>query len=321
MNNSIKDNEDNEINESTNKKEENIMNENTENQNNEEIKENALQEGQEPAEILETKESVFQYRELSNTPDPYIVNLLAACQNRLFRDTQNKTYVIFPADNGVRIYGIETADFESYLTSDYFMYKGEAIKRQYLRQLTKLLDSLAKEYGKTVDLELRCNWDAGSIMYDLHDKDHHVVRINEQGWAIEYCKKPLFKTYPHQLPQVPPIDGRALDEFLALFNVSQEDRLLFKVFVVSLFIPGLPHPILKIEGEKGSAKSTATRLLKLLVDPSKVELLSFPRENREMVQQLDHHYYLAYDNLSSIPRWASDALCRAVSGDGYSCRK
>lgn len=266
-------------------------------------------------------EQSFPFRELSKTPDPYIIELLISCRNHLFKDTQNKTYVVFPSERTVKIYEIESEKFKSYITYDYFMQTGEAIKRTYLRQVVSLLDSLAKEHGKVANLELRCNWDADSIMYDLHDKDHHVVRINDRGWAIEYCQKPLFKSYPHQLAQLMPADGGSLDEFIDMFNVSPEDKQLFKVFVVSHFIPGFPHPILKIEGEKGSAKSTAARLLKALVDPSKVGLLSFPRENREIVQQLDHHYFLGYDNLSSVPRWASDALCRASSGDGYSCRK
>ena len=280
----------------------------------EELPREAVVESSDPYQIF------FQHQ-LSQSPDSYLYDLLYKCGNKLFRDSQKKTYAVLPDKNSVKIFEIESAAFMSYVTFDYFNQMGTAIKKQYLKQIIGLVDSLARQKGEIINLEIRCNWDEGSIVYDLHDEDHHVVRINSNGWKVELCQKPLFKSYPHQLPQRSPVEGGTLDDFLNLLNVAPEDRLVFKVFIVSLFIPGFPHPILKIEGEKGAAKSTATRLLKSLVDPSVIGLLSFPRESREIVQQLDHHYFIGYDNLSGVPRWASDALCRAVSGDGYSCRK
>jgi hypothetical protein len=42
---------------------------------------------------------------------------------------------------------------------------------------------------------------------------------------------------------------------------------------------------------------------------------------RELVQQLDHNYLAFYDNISYFPAWASDALCRAATGGGFSKRE
>jgi hypothetical protein len=61
--------------------------------------------------------------------------------------------------------------------------------------------------------------------------------------------------------------------------------------------------------------------MRLLVDPSKIETLSLPHDRTELVQQLSHHYAPAYDNISEMPPWISDALCRAVTGEGHSKRE
>ena len=45
-----------------------------------------------------------------------------------------------------------------------------------------------------------------------------------------------------------------------------------------------------LHGEQGSAKSTLQELIKMLVDPSSVRTLTFPRDINELIQLLSHHY-------------------------------
>lgn len=41
----------------------------------------------------------------------------------------------------------------------------------------------------------------------------------------------------------------------------------------------------------------------------------------EAVQQLQHNWVCYYDNVSSLPDWFSDILCRAATGEGFSKRQ
>jgi len=41
----------------------------------------------------------------------------------------------------------------------------------------------------------------------------------------------------------------------------------------------------------------------------------------EFVQHMDHHAFVCLDNVSSLPEWASDWLCRATTGGGYQKRR
>ena len=88
-----------------------------------------------------------------------------------------------------------------------------------------------------------------------------------------------------------------------------------------MFIPGIPKPILMLHGEQGSAKSTFQELIKMLVDPSSLKTLSFPRSQDELIQKLSHNYISFFDNISNIKDWISDLLCRAVTGSSFSKRE
>src|SRR6188474_2283619 len=98
------------------------------------------------------------------------------------------------------------------------------------------------------------------------------LKISKQGWEVlSHTPSPLFVRF-NQTPQGEPdrsFDPNIFDKFLELTNLKQDqDRILLKVYIVSLFIPDIPHAMLILHGEKGSAKSTLLALIKLLVDPS-----------------------------------------------------
>ena len=79
-----------------------------------------------------------------------------------------------------------------------------------------------------------------------------------------------------------------------------------KCYIISLFIPDIPKPVLVLHGEQGRAKSTFQELIKMLVDPSTTQTFTFPRDSNEFIQQLSHNYIVYYDNVSVIPDWLSD---------------
>jgi hypothetical protein len=89
---------------------------------------------------------------------------------------------------------------------------------------------------------------------------------------------------------------------------------------VSLFVPGIAHPIPVLHGEQGSGKTFALKTIRQLVDPSDVSTLATPWKSDEFVQQLDHHWLAFYDNLNSLTDWQQDLICRAVTGEGHTKR-
>ena len=134
----------------------------------------------------------------------------------------------------------------------------------------------------------------------------------------------IFRRYDHQLPQVSPetnYSSDIFDRFMNLLNVKKEDRLLLKCYIIATFIPNLLKAVLMVHGEQGTAKSMLEELLIMLIDPTLTRTLTIPRTTEELIRELSHHALAYYDNLSIIPGWVSDLLCRAVTGSGFSKRK
>jgi hypothetical protein len=80
-------------------------------------------------------------------------------------------------------------------------------------------------------------------------------------------------------------------------------------------------PLLILSGEQGAAKSTTARLLRSLIDPNAAPLRSEPRDGRDLVIAASNRWLLALDNLSYLPDWLSDCLCRLVTGGGFATRE
>ena len=187
-----------------------------------------------------------------------------------------------------------------------------------------------------VDSDADANEDSNIIYYDLCNRDGEIIKVTNNGWEIikHGCQAEtnsdatiVFKHYRNQLPQVMPNRGyeaNVFAQFLSLTNLPADDvenRILAEVYIISLFFPpDISKPILIPHGQQGSAKSTFQEFIKDLVDPSGALTLAFPKSVAEIVQQLSHNYVAYYDNVSSLPQWISDVLCRAVTGSGFSKR-
>jgi hypothetical protein len=76
-----------------------------------------------------------------------------------------------------------------------------------------------------------------------------------------------------------------------------------------------------IHGSKGTAKTAFEDLVKLLQDPSSLSNLTLPRTTEQLAQQLMHNFLPYYDNVSTLPEWLSNDLCRAVTGTASSKRE
>ena len=119
-----------------------------------------------------------------------------------------------------------------------------------------------------------------------------------------------------------PEQGGSIDQLRPFVNVGcEEDFRLLVGWLVAALRPGVPVPVLVLNGEAGSAKSTTTRVLRQLTDPKEPAIYSPPREDRDLVSAARHNQVLAFDNLSHIDQRLSDALCRLCTGGGQGGRK
>lgn len=212
--------------------------------------------------------------------------------------------------------------FKQWLYKYFYERCGKVPNAEAVNSALNVISAKAVHEGDQHYLSNRAAWHEGDIWYDLTDKKWRAVKITADGWEVVNNPLILFRRYSHQQQQVEPIRGGDARELLRFINLRDErQKLLYLTWIISCFIPDFPHPVPSKYGAQGSAKSMASKLTKKLLDPSALEIGSFPKESREFAQFLSHHWYLPFDNVSHLPEWISDMICRAVTGDGFSKRE
>ncbi|MCJ7609837.1 hypothetical protein MUP00_09260 [Candidatus Bathyarchaeota archaeon] len=237
----------------------------------------------------------------------------------LFKDERSIPYARL-RNSPPKTMRLRTMEFRALLAGLLWKAKRKAPGSEALASALNVLHHLALD-GPIIPLHNRLAWHDGAIWLDLADQNRRPVKITKEGWTIENDPPILFRSYPHQLPLPEPSRGGDPWKLLDYLNVREADHLLYMTYVGTLFIPGFPHPILGVYGPQGSTKTTTMTLTMSVVDPSAADIAALPRNERELIQFLDHHYVAYFDNVSWLPDWASDALCRACTGAGFSKRQ
>src|SRR5262249_7376838 len=67
--------------------------------------------------------------------------------------------------------------------------------------------------------------------------------------------------------------------------------------------------------------SCASRVMRMQIDPNENPLRSPPREERDLLVHAANNWCVTFDNLSGLPSWLSDGLCRLATGGGHSARQ
>ena len=242
-------------------------------------------------------------------------------QAELFHDLLGKTFAGLEIGGHREVWPLRSDRFKNWLSfQDYRQHDGVA-KNDAVSAARGVLEGQARFEGAEHTLHNRVAWHEGAIYYDLCDSRWRSVRIDGDGWRIVERPPILFRRYDHQFAQVEPARGGDIRAVLEFLNVRSCDHPLLLAWLVSAFVPDIPHPIPDFHGDKGSGKTVGQRVLRRLVDPSKIETLAFPRDKQELVQQLAHHYAPVYDNLTNLHSSLSDMLCRAITGEGFSKRQ
>ena len=242
-------------------------------------------------------------------------------QQDLFHDPQGTPFARIAVGEHLETWSLNSKSFKRWLQHQYFRQHGKAPGKDGVGNALGVLEGLAVFEGSEHALSVRVARHEGAIWYDLGDAQWRAVRIDARGWEVVDSPPPIFRRYAHQQAQVVPVPGGDLNRLFDFLNVHPASRTLLACWLITAFVPDVPHPIPDFHGEKGAGKSVGQRVLRRLIDPSAAEALSFSGDVREVVQQLAHHYCPLYDNLDGLPVWLSDLLCRAVTGDGFSKRE
>jgi hypothetical protein len=199
---------------------------------------------------------------------------------------------------------------------------GRAPRAQALEEALSVLSGRALYDGLERPVALRVAEHQGVIYLDLADPDWRAVEITSEGWRVVADPPVRFVRRRGMLALPAPDRGGSVEELRPLVNLPDEDAwTLFLAWLVAALRPGRPFPILAVNGEQGSAKTTLCRVARALIDPNFTPLRRPPRNEHDLMIAARNGWIVALDNLSGIPPNMSDALCTLATGGGFGTRE
>jgi len=161
----------------------------------------------------------------------------------------------------------------------------------------------------------------GALYIDLCDESWRAVKVTPAGWTIQDTPDVRFVRTPSMMPLPAPVPGGSIDDLRPLVNLDGDGFTLAVSWMLAAYRPRGPYPVLALAGEQGSAKSTTMRVIARLVDHSAAGLRNPPRDDQSVFVSARNSHVVAYDNLSTMPGWLSDCLCRLSTGAAFTARR
>jgi hypothetical protein len=191
---------------------------------------------------------------------------------------------------------------------------GKVASASALADCITVLDGEASELTPR-PVWLRIGQHHDTVVVDMGTETGQCMTITPRGWDIAADSPVIFRRSELTHPLVTPERNGTLDPLRTLINLSEEDYRLAIAWVVAAYLTGIPHPILLVQGEQGTAKSNLIRTLLALVDPQPAAERTPPRDQREWAIFARASWAFSFDNITDIPPWLSNALCKGVTGD------
>ena len=162
----------------------------------------------------------------------------------------------------------------------------------------------------------------GRLYLDLGDEMWRAVEIDATGWRVIDNPAVRFRRAAGMQPLPMPVPGGSVETLRSFLNVqSDSDFVLVVAWALACLRDRGPYPVIVLAGEQGSAKSTFSSILRALIDPNTAPLRALPREDRDLFIAATNGHVLAFDNVSGLPGWISDTLCRLATGGGFAVRQ
>lgn len=225
-----------------------------------------------------------------------------------FKLTDGEKYKLYLLDENETIYIINNI---------FYSQQGKFLSQSQLKKVIEILKSLAHMNPLKRDIYDRMYMeDEKTIVYDLNEECSIII---EPG-NVDYCEVDEF-TFRRGSNYRPQVDPELMTEPCQLFplirkhfNFESEDaEKLFCYYLVLAFKPDIRNFLLYLHAEKGSAKSTALKMIAKLISPNEGVVVGMPEDIKDLKLRLAHSSFVGLDNVSNISTRVSDLFCRAIS--------
>jgi hypothetical protein len=241
---------------------------------------------------------------------------------RLFHSPDGTAYAAVEVGGHLETLAIRSVRFRDWILIRFLQQHGRAPNSQLLADALNTIRAIAVYHGPEMPVFVRVAEHEGDVFIDLGNENWDAVRVTREGFEavprppVGFVRKAGFARLPY------PAGEGTIDDLRPFVNIRRdEDFMLVAAWAAFSLSPRGPYPVLVLQGEQGSAKSTTVRVLRALVDPAVEPLRALPRSERDLAIAAGNAWVLAFDNLSGIRDWLSDSLCRLATGGGFATRQ
>lgn len=229
-------------------------------------------------------------------------------------------YIIFPLKSG---------NAKDYFRIEYYNFERSVLSDKSLDSFLGTLAAMCKTYAQRQHhVFRRVGMKDDKIYIDLCNSQNEFVEVDAEGYRIIKNPPVIFIRSEDVLPLPTPeqgVDKEKVEQLMEFINCEDLNNFRLVIcYIIHLFFPenyAGAKVILALEGNAGSAKSTFTRIIKLLVDPSYNGLISTPQSIQDLYICAKSCWILALDNMSKVSQELSNALCKISTGATYTSRK
>jgi hypothetical protein len=240
----------------------------------------------------------------------------------LFHTVTGTAFIDLEIETHRETWPVRGKQFRAWLRRRYYQETCSALGAEVIRSIVDLLEARARFDAPERTIHVRVAEHDGRIYLDLADKQWRAVEIWLDGWRIISSPPVRFRRAAGMLALPVPQRGGSIKALSPFLNLSTaNDFVLTVAWLLAALRPSGPYPLLAVAGEQGSAKTALTKILRALVDPNAAPARSLPREERDLMIAANNAHVLAFDNLSRLPSWLSDALCPLASGGSFALRQ
>lgn len=239
-----------------------------------------------------------------------------------FHTPDSEAYVKVRRENHTETWNTRGASLKQFIAARYYKKYEEPPRAQFLNDLIATLEGIALYDSPEQNVFTRVAELDGTIYLDLCNQTWQAIEINENGWQVLSEPRVNFRRARGMKALPVPRRGASITDLRPFLNLAgNDDFVILTSWLVAALRPRGPYPVLVLQGEAGSAKSTTVRVLRELVDPNTTPLRSEPRETRDLMIAARNSWCIAFDNVSHLSGRLSDDLCRLATGGGFSTRQ
>ena len=249
-----------------------------------------------------------------------LIDLAGAAE--LFHAADSTAYAEIEINGHRETWPVRTKGFRRWLARQFFENTGGAPSSEALHSALNVIEAKAHFDGPERPVYIRVGGLDDRLYLDLGDETWRAIEITTTGWHVVENPPVRFRRTAGMQPLPVPVPGGSVELLRTFLNIqSDADFVLVVAWALAVLRDRGPYPVLVLSGEQGSAKSTLGGLLRALLDPNTAPLRALPRDDRDLFIAANNGHVLAFDNVSGVPSWISDTICRLATGGGFAVRQ